>query len=102
MSRAARADRERNDLHGGDHLAGNDRREGFERRERDVGIDLVEAVDAGRIDHDDARGFGEQVGAPGEGAVDAHALARDRRREFGGGGILGNVARLDPRDRDRR
>ena len=90
-----RADRERNDFYGRDHLVGHNRRKSVEGRERDIGIDRVEAVDTGAIDHDDAGGFGEQIGAPRKGAIDPHTLARDRARQFRGGDILGNIARLD-------
>ena len=44
--------------------------------------------------------LGEQIGAAGEGAVDAHALARDRGGDLGGRDVLRDVARLEPRHDD--
>src|ERR1043165_5621309 len=44
--------------------------------------------------------FGKQVGAPGERALDMHALPGDRRGDLGSGGILGDTARLEPRHDD--
>ncbi len=94
-------DREGNDLHRRDHLAGDHRREGRKRRKRDVLVDLVEAADAVAIDDDDTRAVREQVGAAGEGPIDLHAGAGHRRGEHGGGGVFRDVVRLEPRHRDR-
>ena len=44
--------------------------------------------------------FGEQIAAPGEGAVGAHALALDGRGDIGGGLILRHVAGFQPRHHD--
>ena len=44
----ASPDRERDDLHGRDHLAGDHRRVGRQRRKRDRRVDVVERVDAVR------------------------------------------------------
>ena len=93
-------DRERNDLHGRDHLAGDHRLVGRQRREGDRLVDLVEAVDRVLVDHQHAGGLGEQIGAAGEGAVDPHALARDRGRDLGRRLILRHIARLEPRHHD--
>ena len=75
-SSEASLDRERNDLHRRDHLAFDHRLERRQRRERDRLVDAVEPVDRILVDHQHAGAFGEQIAAAGEGAVDAHALAR--------------------------
>ena len=93
-------DREGNDLDRRDHLAGHHGLVGRQRREGDRLVDLVEAIDRRLVDHQHAGALGEQIGAAGEGAVDAHPLARDRRRDLGRGRVLRHVARLDPRHHD--
>src|SRR5262249_38043987 len=70
--------------------------------ERDIRINLIEAVDAGRINHHHTRGLGEQIGTPREGAVHMHPFTGNRRRQFGSRGVLGYVTRLDAGYRDGR
>ena len=69
-------DREGNDLHRRDHLAGDHRLIGGQRRERDRLVDPVEPVDRILVDDQHARGLREQISAPGEGAIDVNALPR--------------------------
>ncbi len=92
--------REGNDLDGRDHLAGNHRLVGRQGREGDRLVDLIEPIDRVLVDHQHAGALGEQIGAAGEGAVDPHPLARDRGGDLGGGGVLRDVARLEPRHHD--
>ncbi len=47
----------------------------------------------------DAGALREQVGAAGEGAVDLHAGAGDRRRDLGRRDVFRHVAGLEPRHR---
>ena len=92
--------RERNDLHGGDHLAFHHRLEGRQRRQRHRLVDAVEPVDGVLVEHQHAGAIREQIAAAGEGAVGAHALAFHGRSNIGGRLILRDVARLEPRDHD--
>ena len=54
-----------------DHLARDHRLEGRQCREGDRLVDPVERVDRVLVDHQHAGGLGEQIGAAGEGPVDA-------------------------------
>ena len=67
---------------------------------RDRLVDAIEPVDGVLVDDQHAGGFGEQIGAAGEGAIDMHALPRDGSGDLGGGDVFGNVARLEPRHDD--
>ncbi len=71
-----------------------------ERREGDRFVDQVERIDRGLVDHENAGNLGKQVGASGEGAIDPHPLARDRRGDVAGRGVLRHVAGLEPRHHD--
>src|SRR5215472_10014690 len=42
----------------------------------------------------------KQIGAAGKSAIDVNALPRSRLGDFSGGNVLGDVARLKPRDHD--
>ncbi len=88
-------DRERDDFHGRDHLAGDHRLVGRQRRERDRLVDAVESVDGVLVDDEHARNLREQIGAAGKGAVDMHALARDLFGDLGGRHVFGHVARFE-------
>ena len=94
------ADREGNDLHGGDHLAGDHRLVGRQRGEGDRLVDAVELIDGVLIDDQNAGVLCEQIGAPGKGTIDVHALARDLPGDLGRGNILGDVARFEAGDHD--
>ncbi len=93
-------DRERNDLHGRDHLAGDDGLVGLQRRERDRLVDAVERIGAVLVDDQHAGILREQIAAPRKGAIDMHALARDRLGDLGRSDVLGHIARLEPRHHD--
>ena len=56
-SRADAGDGERNDLHGGDHLAFDHRLVGRQRRYRDRFIDPVERIDRLLVDQPERRRF---------------------------------------------
>src|SRR5439155_228780 len=88
---------ERDDLHGGDHLARDHRLIGRKRRERDRLVDLVEAVDRTLIHDQHASGLGEEIRAPGEGSFDVHSLPCHRRRDLGRGCVLRDIPRLGAR-----
>ena len=81
-------DRERNDLDRGDHLADDDRLVGGQRRKRDRLVDVVEPIDRPFVHHQHARVLREQIGAAGEGAIDAHPLPSSRCGDLGSGGVL--------------
>ena len=94
-------DRERNDLHGRDHLACDHRLEGRQRRERDRLVDAVE------------RGRSPPCRRPARRRSRANRLARpvkarstctpspgDGLGDLGRGLVLGHVARLEPRHHD--
>ena len=70
------------------------------RREGDRLVDPVEPVDGVLVDHQHAGDLREQIGAAGEGAIDVHAVAGDLLGDLGGGDVLGDVARLEPRHHD--
>ena len=93
-------DRERNDLDRGDHLADDDRLVGGQRRKRDRLVDVVEPIDRPFVHHQHARVLREQIGAAGEGAIDAHPLPSSRCGDLGSGGVLRDISRLDPRHHD--
>ena len=93
-------DRERNDFHRRDHLAGDHRLVGRQRREGDRLVDAVEPVDRVLVDDQHAGVLREQIGAPGEGAIDMHALPGHRLGDLGRRHVLGDVARLEPRHDD--
>ncbi len=93
-------DRERNDLHSGDHFAFHHRLECRQRGNRHRLVDTVEPVDRVLVEHQHAGRFREQIAAAGEGAVGAHALAFHGRCDVRGRLILRHVARLEPRHHD--
>ena len=90
--------RKGNDLDGRDHLARDHRLVGRQRRKGDGFIHLIEAIDAGLVDHQDACVLRKQIGATGKGTIDAHALAMHSGGDLGGGRVLRDVAGLDARD----
>src|SRR6185369_15711829 len=93
-------DGKRNDLYRRYHLSRDDGFVGRERCERNGFIDLVQTIDALLVDHKDTGALRKKIGAPREGALDAHALARHRGGDFRGCRILGYVSGLGARDHD--
>ena len=95
LSRAVAANGERNDFHRCDHLAGDDRLVGRQRRDGDRFIDAVEAVDRFLVDDEHAGALRKQIGAAGEGAIDMHAFAGDCLGEVGRRHVFGDIAGLE-------
>ena len=64
-----------NDLDGADHLSCDNRLIGRQGGGRHSLVDGVEAVDRIDIDDENARGFGIEIGTPGEGCFDSDVAA---------------------------
>ena len=97
-SRAAAGDRERNDLHRRDHLAGDHRLVGRQRRQRDRLVDAVEPVDGVLVDHQHARrACANRLARPVKARSTCTPSPRDRRGDLGRRGVFGDVAGLEPR-----
>src|SRR6185312_14833559 len=60
----------------------------------------VQAVNGIAVEHENAGAIREQIAAAGESAVEADTVAAERGGDIGGGLILGDVARLEPRHHD--
>ena len=85
-----------NDLDGADHLPCDDRLVGRQGGGRHGLVDGVEAVDRVDIDDENARGFGIEIGAPGEGCFDSDVAACKRMSKPGGRLVFSNVAGFEP------
>ncbi len=91
---------ERDDLDGRRHLVRLHRGVVREGRERDRLVHFVDRVDLRGIDAQDAARAGIDVDAAGERRLDAQSLGAQQRAERGGGGVLADIVRLEPRDGD--
>ncbi len=80
-------------------LPGFHRREGGQRRERDRRIDIVQRIDAALSTTSTPALSANRLARPVN-ARSMHALARDGGGDAGRGGILGHIARFEPRDDD--
>ena len=98
----AAADRERDDFHRGDHVAGADRLERPERRQRDRLVDGIDRVDRRFVDADETRRLGQQVAATGEGSIQANMIGSDMFGEAKRRRVFLDVAGLQPCPDDRR
>ena len=100
-SRAAAADRERNDLHGRDHLAGDHRLVGRQRREGDRFVDAVERVDRRPCRRPARRRFrANRLARPVKARSTCTPSPATACGDLGRGHVLGNIARLEPRHHD--
>ncbi len=96
------ADRERDDLHRGHHVAGGDGHERGERGEGDRLVERVQPVDPLAIHDAHAGGLGVEVAAPGRRGGRVDMLAGDGVRDPRGGRVLAEVAVIEQRGDDAR
>ena len=89
--------RERDHLHGRQHLAGLDALERRHGRHGQRFVDAVERVQRRDVELGDAGRLRVEVAAPRERRGDAHASAGDRARDDSGGIVLRHVVVAQPR-----
>ena len=93
-------DPERDDLDGRHHLACDYRLESRKRCKRDSFVHAIDTIDGLAIHHQNACFRGEQIRAPGKGALDVDALTCHRNSDTGGSLIFRNVALVETRNND--
>ncbi|AKU11691.1 hypothetical protein AzCIB_1796 [Azoarcus sp. CIB] len=87
---------ERDDLHGGDDLAGTDDRMRRQRPDGDGLVEQVHPVDAFGVDAQHAGCQRVEVPAAGARRACLHVRADEERGQFGCGDVLGDVVRPQP------